>query len=522
MTSPATRVLVLGLDSASPELLDQWMQSGDMPNLARLRKRGAIGATTQPDLLGNGAVWSCFHAGLNPGREPFFDGLRHFDAETYSFRNFKPGEVDVEWTWRRLAKNGKRCLLVDLPYTHLEPVPNGVMILDWGTHNPTTGDRLGVISEPPEVAQEVRELVGEDPVGGIQCDWVPRNSPHQMEAFREQLIERADKRATLFLHYLNQGGWDYAEVAFSEPHCGGHYFWHVNDPFHEEFDAALAERLGEPLKDIYRAIDRSLGRIIDAVDERTFVLLYSSHGMGVQHSASGLLDRVLDRLDTNTCAPAPRRQLKHMAVEQWRRLPYSFRKPFRPLTRQVGKNVNFNIPRYVGNRADRRFFEVPVNNMTGGVRVNLKGREANGLVDPAELDSVLEDISEGLRQIVKAETGEPLVSDIVRGDQIYPGPFARFYPDLFVSYNRETPIGTIRSDRIGELDQRYAGARSGDHVPGGLFMAAGAGVTKTVLNSPVAAVDFAPTLSTILGVEPGDTDGEPITALLQSEEMEPA
>lgn len=508
--APLTKVLVIGIDSGSPHLIDKWIAAGDLPTFARLKEESLHGLTATPEGVGNGSVWTSFHLGLNPGNHPFFDGLRHYSPETYTDVYYTAEEMAVPQLWRRLDDAGQRCLIVDAPYAHLETLTNGVMIMDWGQHAALNGSTLKLVTSPPELADEVRALVGEDPLQSVKCDSKPRESLAEYREFFRQLKERAEKRVTLTRHYLEKGGWDYTQTVFAELHCAGHHFWHINQPDHPQYEARLERALGEPLRDIYRVVDQGVGDILTAVDERTHVIVYCSHGIGPHYAASGLLDRILKQIDTGARAELPKATLKDKARQAWLSLPGEIRSGLRPLAEEFGKRANLHPPRYMSDRAMRRFFEVPVSNRTGGVRINLKGREANGIVDPADYDNLLEEIAAALREVVKVETGEPLVTGIRRPNELFDGPFLGDFPDLLIAYNRDNPIETVQSDRIGMLRQAYGGLRSGDHEPEGAFFATGPGIAPSALNAQTDPVDFAPTIARLLGVDIGSFDGKVI------------
>lgn len=67
------RVMVIGLDGATLDLVRPWAESGYLPTFARLMKEGASGqlrSTTPPV---TGPAWSSFATGKNPGKHGFFD-----------------------------------------------------------------------------------------------------------------------------------------------------------------------------------------------------------------------------------------------------------------------------------------------------------------------------------------------------------------------------------------------------------------------------------------------------------------
>ncbi len=97
------RVIVLGFDGADPKLVERWMDSGDLPNLARLRDEGSytpLGTTTPPQTP---VSWTSFATGINPGRHGIFDFLSR------NLKTYQPGFAmfDVHDVPIGLGRNNK-------------------------------------------------------------------------------------------------------------------------------------------------------------------------------------------------------------------------------------------------------------------------------------------------------------------------------------------------------------------------------------------------------------------------------
>ena len=76
MDGAIKKVMVIGLDGLSPDIVSRLLEAGQLPNLARLRERGGYGrvATTRP--AQTPVAWSTFATGTNPGGHGIFDFLR--------------------------------------------------------------------------------------------------------------------------------------------------------------------------------------------------------------------------------------------------------------------------------------------------------------------------------------------------------------------------------------------------------------------------------------------------------------
>jgi predicted AlkP superfamily phosphohydrolase/phosphomutase len=354
--------------------------------------------------------------------------------------------------------------------------------------------------------------VGPDPAGQRVCDDRLPETVEDYRHFRDLHLDRIRKKTVVVRHFLAKGGWDYFEVVFCDLHCVGHHLWHVSDRSHPRYQRALEAELGDPLLDAYRELDKGIGEILSLVDERTLLLVYASHGIGPQYTGTGLLDRILYNLEHGVQASLSARLVKDRLRDAWRALPPGVKQRLRPIkNRLVGEPPQ---DPFLGGRRERKYFEVYANNSAGGVRINLKGREAHGIVEPSDYDALLDALACDLRDVINVESGEPLVEEIVKTHDHYSGPYVDRLPDLAVVWNKSHPIRIVRSPKIGMLRQDFAGPRTGDHTPSGAFYAVGAGVQAGALNHPVAPTDFAPTLRLRLGLDAGSSDGMPIRSLL--------
>lgn len=506
---PKTKTLVIGVDAAEPTMLENMMAAGDLPNLSSLQSRGMSGGVQNPVGFEAGAVWPTFHTGKLPGQQQQYDGLRRFNPNTYRFDWYSGDQIQNDYIWQYLSKQGKRCAVIDAPYCQIDPNINGMMILDWASHVPAKGMGMEFVTHPPEVAQEVLDLVGPDPTGGIACDDRLLESVADFVAFRDDYMDRLEKKGRLAAHFLSKGGWDYFETVFTDCHCIGHRLWHVNKPDHPAYSKRLEAAMGDPVSDAYRALDKSIGKLLEHVDDRTLTLLFVSHGMGHHYTATEILDSALSNIENNVQTDG-KKTLKESVRSIWRLVPPETRAKLRPVKKYFNGALSPKVGEFSGGRDNRRFFEVFVNNRTGGVRVNLKGREANGIVDPSEYDQLLDDLSKDLMEIKNLETGEPLVQEIIKTKNEYKGNFVDSLPDLLVTWNRDKPINAIYSEKIGTVRRAFLDERTGDHTPYGLFMAAGGGIEHVKLNARADAIDFFPTLAASVGVQTDGFDGRPL------------
>lgn len=79
--APGPRVIVLGIDGCDPQLLQQFMDEGHLPNFVRLKEMGSFQSLATSNPPQSPVAWATFTTGLDPGGHGIFDFI-HRDPET--------------------------------------------------------------------------------------------------------------------------------------------------------------------------------------------------------------------------------------------------------------------------------------------------------------------------------------------------------------------------------------------------------------------------------------------------------
>ena len=148
----------------------------------------------------------------------------------------------------------------------------------------------------------------------------------------------------------------------------------------------------------------------------------------------------------------------------------------------------------------------------GGMYINLKGREAQGIVEPGQDEQALiDELIEKLSGLPDEKRGETAINKAWAAKHIYQGPYVGNAPDLIIGYNvgyRASWDGTtgVIGNAVFEDNTK---AWSGDHcmdprkVPGVLFS------DFSLAKTEPSIMDIAPTVLERLGIAvPKHMDGE--------------
>jgi predicted AlkP superfamily phosphohydrolase/phosphomutase len=286
--------------------------------------------------------------------------------------------------------------------------------------------------------------------------------------------------------------------------------------------------MGDPLRRIYAAIDTAIGELLQVADDAIIVVM-TAHGMSHWYGAQFLLPDLLFRLGVAQPPPASsggrRMTAKPLAAARWtwKRLPTWLRTGLAPVRNWFRQEESHRLPTIGVDPQTSRCFAHHNGLAVGGIRLNLAGREPNGILSPGpEADAFCDALITDLLDIVDERTDQPLIRRILKTSELYQGEHLDDLPDLLVEWSDEIATGSTalsggagavvraRSPKIGVLEGSNQYGRTGEHRLEGLFVAAGPGIRPGTLKREISILDFAPTFTNLLGVDLPEYDGRPI------------
>ncbi|MDE0803976.1 MAG: alkaline phosphatase family protein, partial [Acidimicrobiales bacterium] len=379
------KLLYLGLDACDTPTVEGWMSEGRLPAFAAAYERGHVVPTKAPYGTFVGSTWPTFATGLRPEHHRHWNWIEVERDHTDHYASPRiQGGIPF---WRRLDDAGLRVALADIPHSLAPAGFNGMFVSEWGCHDRLEGTQwtprgllrdLGVDPHP----------VGCTPAPPHSQRFAPCDNHHRTGLVRtaeetaalvDDLLVGIERKERLISRMLDDEP-DALFAVFSESHCVGHQLWHVHDPTHERHDpAVLAAQPDDPLLTVYQALDAAIGRLVDRVGPDVPVALHLSHGMRAHHDGTHLLDALLWRMEDVDRGATPGRLSQTIG-----RLPGGL--SGRALTlayNWAGRKPESSAPADPESRSRRRFYQVHNNTVVGGIRVNLSGRETNGIVPAA-------------------------------------------------------------------------------------------------------------------------------------------
>ena len=547
------QVIAIGLDAAEPKLVEQWMSEGHLPNLSKIKQQGIYGrlhnsvnyqgglaefSSTEP-------LWVMMATGCLPHKTGFWDTIT-YDPKTYQVGcdSVYGGYDYQEYKPFYALGNDYKVAAFDIPVTRVCPGVNGIQITGWGGHHPFHPSD----SEPKELLSSIIEQYGENPVyrkdNGIWWDkeyfnWVTQ-SVEKSVATRTQVC----------CDLLQKDDWDLFITGFGETHTLGHDLYNTSQPDHPLYPYTnKMDTLGDPMLTGFQQVDQAIGKILAVAPENVSVVLFAVHGMGANLTdllSMMLLPEVIYRFNFPGKAaigygdinqPAPPIISKNIrngwSAEVWGKVyePNPLKKLWHTWTHKkflrgskhgllspyplMDKKVQLSwMPAlwYSSLWSEMKAFALPAF-ADGHIRINLKGRDRHGIVEPSEYDALCNEITEVLHRLIDGRSKQPLVKQVVRtrqspldNDPKLPD------PDLIVIW-QDIPTDLVDSPDVGRIGP-ITYNRPGGHRENGFLLAKGQGIAPNSNLATGRAVDIGATILNLMGAPiPDYFDGEP---LLQS------
>lgn len=494
---------ILGYDAVGVSRVEALLADGRLPTLAALRARGRWHRFEAP------AAWfaASSHYTLFSGLPAAEHGIHYPfqwsapDQRVRLMHELGPPEP----VWSQLADSGCRCLVVD-PYESAPPAKvHGLCVSGWQFANRVVQPRW---SRPEDALRALERRLGRGP----RADEVfGQPTARLLRELTRPLVESPDRAATLVSDLLARERFDLVWVTFSPAHLAGHQFWDTAGVLGPAERHAAAE-LDRVLADVYVAVDAAAGRVVAALPEDADVIVVSPLGMGPNTSRADLLPGMLSAVlsDGRPSADAGRGSLWRLRAA----IPTGWRASVAAaLPDKLALELTARLETRGVDWGTTAAFVVP-SDTDGYVRLNLRGRERDGVVGPQHADALLAEIAAGLATFVE-EDGSPSVQEVVRPSAVLPAaPALDRLPDLVVRWADTPAIATrgTSSPRYGEVARAGVGSgRSGNHNDEAWALVC-PGASRLRERPSARLEDVAATAVALLGGDPSVLPGEPLLA----------
>lgn len=485
------KVVVIGLDGATWDLLRPWATSGELPNIKRLMDNGVYAdllSTTPPVTL---PAWTSMITGVNPGKHGIYD---LFLSSEKGNKLISSRDRKVKTLFELLSDNDMTSVAVSIPGTFPPDKIKGAMV----SGKLTTPGKDSNFIYPESMRERIAEFFD------ITFDLNMKVLKYLSATDKGELLKVADELAESELNAALTL-WDIYEPSLlwhvsQSTDMLQHYLYDSKDPGSENVAYLLAH---------YRKVDSLIKGVIDHCGEDTTVLIVSDHGFSPLNKYLHLNDwleqrQLLQRQREGqplfwTFARFAERVL---TISKHNR--FTNRIALKVLRSDAVSRWTVELIRPVSSIDFSRTKAYCPTNTGHGIRLlNIGDDERNRL---------REEIISGLSEIRDPETDEPVVAGAYKTEDIYSGSCVSQAMDLLVETN-EGYIATSRFSTSGGYlcpPPSSTGVVVAEHRPVGVFIASGSGIKAQGAIEPLRIYDVTPLILKVLGVAiPDYMDGIP-------------
>lgn len=505
--------MLIGIDGLNLELLNPLVLHESLRNFQRIMTQGSYGTFDAILPIQSATSWTSMMTGKNPGKHGIWD---FFDSHNYQCnrRIIDKSNVKSRTIWQYLDLFNLKSVIVNLPVT-FPPAPlNGVMV-------------SGMLTPPQQICTYPCHLHKKLKAAGYKIDLFNEQFETPL-TYYEQAVQIMTIRQQVFRGILQDIDWDFATIDFSSISRFLHKFWN---------EKALIDNL-------FLKLDELLGSIIDEFDDglTTFIVV-SDHGYKSVEKKffvnewlweAGYLSRHISTKEA-TIPDFWSRQFEHngsgktlariLAETKITKDNISKFLPdfFIELLKQVSPDSLLKaFPRenlLIDWSDTRAYFP---SESSQGIRINLKGREPFGIVNPGfEYERLRDDIIRELYRLRDPLTFNNVIDVVYRREELYHGDCLNLAPDIFFvprnyDYALKSSKRTSRSF-IGNAKDLYP--VDSIHSPDGLFMIYGPDIKQGATINHIDRYDIAPTVLDFLGLPlPKDFDGKVLRQVLAEQD----
>jgi len=449
------KLVMMGLDCAAPALVFDKLKDR-IPNITAMAEEGVRGTLRSSDPPITIPAWMSMMTGQDPGQLGLY-GFRHRKENSYDdiwIANHT--SIHAKTLWDIVGAAGGRSCVVGVPPTY-PPRP----IKGWLISCFITPDTQRQYTYPPELKREIEDLVGE---------YVPdvKFRVEDRASLLKAIYDMTEKRFTVIEHLLQEKPWDlfaFVEIGLDRMH---HAFWKYFDPSHHLY--VPGNPFENAIPDYYAYLDRWVGRLRESIPRDVPIMIVSDHGAKAMKGAFCINQWLASEGYLSMENPASPTSLSKAKID-WAR------------TKAWGWGGYY-----------ARIF------------LNVKGREAQGLIPPDEYEEERNEIARRI-EAIRGPKGEEWRTEVMRPEERF-DPCLGDPPDLMVYLDDLSwrSAGTVGHDGA-YLPENDTGPDDAVHDKEGIYILWGSGEKPQWRPSNI--LDIAPTALRLMGLEiPKEMRGE--------------
>jgi predicted AlkP superfamily phosphohydrolase/phosphomutase len=437
------RLLVMGLDSAPPELVFDKFRD-ELPNIHGLMEQGVYARMRSSDPPITIPAWMVMVTSRNPGSLGLY-GFRHRRGYSYTEGWIANSlSVKAEKIWDIIGRAGMKVCVVGVPPSYPPTPVNGALVSCFITPGANRE-----YTHPPELKREIEALVGPYPFDvEFRTD--------QRDQLLKDLHEMTETHFRVIEHLMESRPWDFfmfVDIGLDRMHHG---FWKYFDKDHPKY--VRGNQYEDAMLDYYKRLDDHVGRLLKRIDDDTAVVVVSDHGVKGMRGAF-CVNEWLIREGYLVLKERPQRivELEKAGVDWLRTKAWAW-----------------------GGYYARVF-------------LNVKGREPNGIIEPSEFERERDKLAERFKTI-SDPNGRRMDTQVYKPETLYPVTLGD-RPDLMVYFDDLfwRSAGTLGYSDV-YLSENDTGPDDAVHSQYGTFILHDRQLKQRGQIADIDILDIAPTL----------------------------
>ena len=498
-------VYVLGIDGASPELIQEYISDGDLPNFEKLRKESAYGdlETVFPPITP--CAWTSFLTGKNPGKHGIYDFSVRKDSEDFDI--VTSADVGSETIYDLMNRHGKTVGSLGIPLTYPPQEVDGYMI---------SGLPIDKIDEdkvyPTDLWEDIQDM------GGLSIHastFTGDNEEEYIQSHHDQI----DQMEKVYFNLMDKRDLDLNIVLFPNTDTMAHWMWKYIDEEHP--DHPEGNDYSDCLKKVYIRMDEILGKLREKISEDDYLIVMSDHGFGPVHKNIYLnnLFREEGLLEfKNKPSTLFRRSLLKSGVTPDRGYRLVSKLGLEEYVVQSEQKEEGGILGKIAELPVLSEDDIDWENTKAFVKGNFGQIYLNEDLSTQEREETIEKIKEILHDFEDPETGEKIIEKVQRKEDRYHGSEIGKAPDLLF-FTKDLKYMSWRHFEFGSKKKiKSHPSRTGHHKMHGIFHISGPGIASGKKLEGLKITDVTPTILNLLETPvPRDMDGKAIVKAFEEE-----
>jgi len=468
------KVLFIGIDGATWDIILPMVNNGELPNLEKLMRGGSYGVLNSMEPMSSPLLWTT----MVTGKAPKEHGIEDYVVKLPDKQEPVPigsGQRRVKALWNIVSEYGESVAFFDWWASYPAEQVNGFIVSD----RYDSGETDAIY--PPSANKELAPYleVSEEMLDQLQISFTPFVYDPEFGEYPVVSDYHQDNRRVATLRYhlkrdlamvnsacylIDEYQPDLVGIYLKGTDGIAHVVWKYFQPtsLTTVFEVSAEERelFGNILPQYYRWVDEQVGRLLESAEGRYTIVVASDHGFGAKEEE---INYVINFLLAD---------LGYTKLEK-------------------NKEVWSQTTAYV--------FHPDWSNQRN-IYLNLEGREEEGIVPAEEAKAIQKELADTLASI-KTKDGVSLFEKVVTNEisfkvegeteadiQVWVNPQIK-PEDILLVKGEEYPASNILLPR----------GLSGDHAKDGIFILAGPGIIQANPLPPAELAQIAPTILALMG-----------------------